>query len=189
VGGLTGAWRRDARLTGRPGAMGAAVLLALLLASPAAHPGGPRATGAAASGSAPAPGGIGTDVGGLAFDATGRLYVADRHRDRVVVLGPAGEVLGEIGAGRLDDPTGVAVAPGGDVLVTDAEGVTRFAADGTPVAAWDAEEPAGIAVAPGGVVYVSEPDRVATFSGAGAPLGAFAADDPRGIAVAGDGTL
>jgi hypothetical protein len=83
----------------------------------------------------------------------------------------------------------VAVAPGGDVLVTDREGVARFAADGTLVTAWAADLPVGVAAAPDGTVYISEHDRVARFSASGAPAGAFAADRPRGIAVAADGTV
>jgi DNA-binding beta-propeller fold protein YncE len=148
--------------------------------------GGPAAGGDPMPG---APAGIGPDVEGLAFDGAGRLYVADFHGDRVVVLGPAGDVAAVLGAGALDGPVGVAIAPGGDVLVADSEGVRRFAADGTPVAAWPADEPAGIAVGADGTVYVSESDDVARFTGAGAPLGSFGADRPRGIAVAADGTL
>jgi DNA-binding beta-propeller fold protein YncE len=142
---------------------------------------GPAGTGAAAA--------LGADVSGLAFDAEGRLYAADLHGGRVVVLGPGDEVLATVGAGRLDRPTGVAVAPGGDVLVSDHSGVTRFAPGGAPVAAWAADEAAGLAIGADGTVYVSEPERVALFTAAGAPLGAFPATHPRGIAVAADGTL
>src|SRR4051794_12767629 len=142
---------------------------------------GPPGAGAAAA--------LGADVSGLAFDPGGRLYAADLHGGRVVVLGPGDEVLATIGTGRLDQPTGVAIAPGGDVLVSDHGGVTRFAAGGAPVAAWAADEAAGIAVGAGGTVYASEPDRVALFTGAGAPLGSFPATHPRGIAIAADGTL
>jgi sugar lactone lactonase YvrE len=160
---------------------GAAVLLALMLLLLAA----PR------SGSDPVPAaaGLGPDVEGLAFDGAGRLYVADLHGDRVVVLDPAGAVAGTLGAGALDQPVGLALAPGGDVLVADSRGVTRLAPDGTVVAAWKADEPGGIAVAADSTVLVSEADDVARFTGAGAPLGAFAADRPRGIAIAADGTL
>src|SRR4051794_18265714 len=164
--------RRSAR---RSGAAAVAALVLLRL-------------GVAPAGGDQAPG-IGADVEGLAFDGAGRLYVADLHGDRVVVLGPAGDVAAVIGAGVLDRPVGVAIAPGGDVLVADRAGVRRFAADGTAVAAWPADEPGGIAVGADGTVYVSEPYDVARFTGAGAPLGSFAADRPRGIGVAGDGTL
>src|SRR4051794_37794902 len=152
--------------------------LALAVVAPRAAgvpmPGPPGAGGAAS---------LGADISGLAFDPAGRLYVADLHGNRVVVLGPGDEVLATIGAGRLDAPTGAAVAPGGDVLVADAHGVTRFGPGGAPVAGWAAEEAAGLAVGADGAVYVSEADRVALFTGAGAPLGAFPAAHPRGIAI------
>lgn len=160
---------------------GAAALLALALLLLAA----PRA----GSDPVPAAAGLGTDIEGLAFDGAGRLYVADLHGDRVVVLDPAGAVAATLGAGALEQPVGVALAPGGDVLVADSRGVTRLGPDGTAVAAWNADEPGGIAVAADGTVFVSEADSVARFTGAGAPLGGFAADRPRGIAVAADGTL
>src|SRR4051794_2198577 len=142
---------------------------------------GPPGAGAAAA--------LGADVSGLAFDPGGRLYAADLHGGRVVVLGPGDEVLATIGTGRLDEPTGVAIAPGGDVLVSDHGGVTRFAPGGARVAAWAADEAAGIAVGADGTVYVSEADRVALFTGAGALLASFPATHPRGIGVAADGTL
>src|SRR4051812_22720145 len=93
----------------------AALALALAIVVPRAAGvpmAGPPGAGAAAA--------LGTDVSGLAFDPDGRLYAADLHGGRVVVLGAGDEVLATVGAGRLDRPTGVAVAPGGDVLVSDA---------------------------------------------------------------------
>src|SRR3954468_1696542 len=131
--------------------------------------GGARAPAArrAAGGGDLSPG-IGSDVEGLAMDGAGRLYVADFHANRVVVLGPAGDVASVIGAGALDRPVGVAIAPGGDVLVADSAGVRRFAADGTAIAAGRADAPAGIAVGADGTVYISEPDDVARFTGTGA---------------------
>jgi hypothetical protein len=169
---------RSARRGGGAALVALAVLLVLA----------PRAGGDAMPGD-PAGASLGRDIEGLAFDADGRLYVADLRSDRVVVLGPAGETLGEIGAGALEEPTGVAIAPGGDVLVTDEHGVQRFGPDGTPFGAWAADEPAGIAIAADGTVYVSEEHGVTRFSGAGAPLGGWTADRPRGIAVAADGTV
>lgn len=129
------------------------------------------------------------DPRGLAFDAAGRLYVADRRNDRVAILGFGGEPLGEIGTGVLDEPTGVAIAPGGEVLATDDDGVHRFAPDGTPAGGFAADDPAAIAVGPDGTLHVTERRRVARFAPDGTRLGAFDADRPRGIAVAADGTL
>jgi DNA-binding beta-propeller fold protein YncE len=177
--------RTAGRHSARPARWGGAavvLVIALLLV------GAPRAGGDPMPGPPPAAG-LGTDVAGLAFDTGGRLYAADLRADRVVVLDPAGGAPGALGAGALEQPTGVAIAPGGDVLVADRHGVRRFAPDGTTVATWPADEAAGIAVSADGTVYVSEAHDVARFSGAGARLGGWAADRPRGIAVAADGTV
>src|SRR4051794_40208547 len=63
----------------------AALAFALALAVAA-----PRATGMPTPGplGAGAAAALGTDVSGLAFDPDGRLYAADLHGGRVVVLGP-----------------------------------------------------------------------------------------------------
>jgi hypothetical protein len=177
--------RHIGRLTRTGGLIAAAALAAVALAA-APRAGGAPVPGPAGAGGAAA---LGIDVSGLAFDPAGRLYAADLHGDRVVVLDPADAILATLGAGVLDAPTGVAVAPGGDVLVSDADGVTRFAADGTVLAGWPADDPAGLAAGADGTIYVSEPDRVARFTPAGARLGSFPAMHPRGIAVAADGSL
>jgi hypothetical protein len=125
----------------------------------------------------------------LAFDAAGRLYAADPRAGRVTILGFAGQALGELGAGVLDRPTGVAVARSGDVLVSDDDGVHRFGADGAPAGGFAVEDAAAIAAAPDGTVYVGGPHGVARFAADGTPLGGFPAHRPRGIAVAADGTV
>src|SRR4051812_6491418 len=180
-GGSRGRMSAGARRMGRRD-RAAAMLLALVLLLVAA----PRAGSDPVAGRAA---GLGTDIEGLAFDGGGNLYAADLHGDRVVVLGPGGAVVGVIGAGVLRQPVGVALAPGGDVLVADRRGVHRFAPNGAPVAAWPADDAAGIAVGADGTVYVTEAHAVARFTGAGAPLGGFAAGAPHGIAVAADGPL
>jgi hypothetical protein len=179
--------RREIRRTTRWG--GAIAVAACALALGAVARGDDDAPDAGAGAAGTAPTAIGAGVTGLAFDASGRLYVADRRNNRVAILGVGGEPLGQLGAGVLEHPTGVAVGPGGEVLVSDAEGVHRFAADGSPAGGFPADDPAGIAVAPDATVYVSESDQVSRFAADGARLGAFAADDPRGIAVARDGTV
>src|SRR3954462_11972347 len=128
------AWRHSICSARRGGSVAAVVALALLAAVPAAGDDGP-------------PGADGVEVDGLAFDAGRRLYAADRDGDRVLVLGAAGEMLGELGGGALAGaaagelrggrapgppaaPAGVAGAPSGDALVADRHGVQRFGADG-----------------------------------------------------------
>jgi sugar lactone lactonase YvrE len=128
-------------------------------------------------------------AGGLAFDAAGRLYAADRREGRVAILGFADQPLGEIGAGVLRRPTGVAVGAGGTVVVSDLDGVHRFAPDGTPAGGFAADAPAAVALGPDGSVFVSEPGRVARFAADGTPIGSIPVDAPRGLAVAADGTL
>ena len=179
--------RRDIRrMTRWGGAL--AVAVCLLAIGPAARGDADR-RGRGPAAPEPAPAAVERDARGLAFDAAGRLYVADLRADRVAILGFGDELLGELGAGVLDRPTGVAVGPGGAVLVTDAAGVHRFGADGAPAGGFAADDPAGIAVGRDGTVYVSEADQVARFAPDGTRLGAFEAEHPRGIAVAADGTL
>ncbi|MEA2324214.1 MAG: tripartite motif-containing protein 71 [Solirubrobacteraceae bacterium] len=174
--------RHERRRFGRrAGAIaGALVLLAAGATAPAGAdaPREPQAAAAALG-----------ELTGLAFDAAGRLHAADRGQGRIVTLGFGGEVLGVLGDGRLDAPAGVAVAPDGDVLVADADGVQRLRPGGSSAAGFAARAPAGIAVAADGTIFVSEPGRVARFSPAGVRLGDWAADDPRGLAVAGDGSV
>jgi DNA-binding beta-propeller fold protein YncE len=55
---------------------------------------------------------------------TGRVYVADRDRDRIVYYSSTGSLMGEWGysgnrPGQFDEPTGVAVARDGRVFVVD----------------------------------------------------------------------
>jgi hypothetical protein len=179
--------RRNHRGTARWGGAIAVAVCALAM-GPGAR-GDDDAPDPAPPAAAPVAAAIGRDAPGLAFDAAGRLYVADERKDRVTILGFGGEPLGEIGAGALDRPTGVAIGPGGVVLVSDAAGVHRFGPDGAPAGTFAADDAAAVAAAPDGTVYVSEPERVARFAPDGTLLGAFAAADPRGIAVAVDGTL
>jgi tripartite motif-containing protein 71 len=108
----------------------------------------------------------------------------------------------EIPGGPLHRPIGIAVAPSGDVYVTDArQRVVRFGASGAFLAEWGREgdgdgefsNPVGIAVGPDGSVYVSdfEQDRIQKFTGEGVFLLAFGGpgseagefDGPTGLAV------
>ncbi|MFN8675074.1 MAG: hypothetical protein U0Z70_01730 [Thermomicrobiales bacterium] len=59
----------------------------------------------------------------LAFDAAGNLYASASNAGEIVMLNRNGEIISRIanaGAERLAQPLGVAVAPGGNVLITDA---------------------------------------------------------------------
>ena len=86
--------------------------------------------------------------------------------------------------GPLERPIGIAVAPSGDVYVTDALlRVARFDPSGAALGQWGGEgagpgefgNPIGVAVGPDGAVYVSdyEQDRVQTFDATGEFLAEF----------------
>jgi sugar lactone lactonase YvrE len=184
---------RESGGTCRLGGAVAAILLALPAGSaPAAHADDAPPPAVAAL-RAPAPAaGEAREAGALAFDAGGVLYAADARHGTVVRLGPGGETLGVIGAGRLDRPAGVAVEQDGDVLVADRAGVHRFVAGGdaeAPAAFAAVPSAAGVAAAPDGSVYVTAPGRVVRLSPAGAAAAEWPADDPRGVGVAADGTV
>lgn len=84
----------------------------------------------------------------------------------------------EIPNGKLDRPIGIAVAPSGDVYVTDARlRVVRFNAAGEFLGQWGREgegrgefrNPVGVAIGRDGTVYVSdyEQDRIQKFTATG----------------------
>ncbi|MBI3492541.1 MAG: NHL repeat-containing protein [Acidobacteria bacterium] len=110
--------------------------------------------------------------------------------------------------GPLQGPIGIAVAPSGDVYVTDAVlRVVQFSPDGRVRREWGHEgqgrgefsNPVGIAVGPNGTVYVSdyEQDRIQTFSPTGEFLMEFGTSgsgpgqfrSPAGLAVDRDGSI
>lgn len=77
-------------------------------------------------------------IAGVAFDAAENLYVLDRQNARVMVYGPNGRFLRQIGRkgqgpGELMIPTQMAVAPDGGVTVHDigAGRMSVFRGDGT----------------------------------------------------------
>jgi DNA-binding beta-propeller fold protein YncE/outer membrane protein OmpA-like peptidoglycan-associated protein len=113
------------------------------------------------------------------------------------------------GNGEFSNPWGIAVAPNGDVFVTDNgnDRIQRFSSTGTYMGKWGSsgsgdaafDQPSGIAVAPNGDVYVADigHNRIQYFSSAGTYKGKWGsyglADDqldrPYGIAVAPNGDV
>ena len=81
------------------------------------------------------------DPHGLAIVPDGRVLLVDRDAHQVLVFTADGEQVGAIGTRHrprfqapFNHPTGVAVAPEGEIYVSDGYGnpvVHRFAADGT----------------------------------------------------------
>lgn len=109
---------------------------------------------------------------GLAFDATGRLIVADTYNDRIRAVAPDGTVTtlagqgpgmldGPAGQALFDTPCGVAVDRAGTILVADtgnglirvidAQGRVLTAAVPVPLA-----RPMSIAPGPEGTFYVAD---------------------------------
>lgn len=75
---------------------------------------------------------------GVALDAGGNLYVADRYNHRIQKFDANGSYLTQwgvygSGAGELNSPTGVTIGPDGNVYVTDAENyrIQKFSSTGT----------------------------------------------------------
>ncbi len=128
-----------------------------------------------------------TDPHGISTDARGNVYVADRDRHVVVVFGPDGRVIRELGTrdraaaeSPFNHPTAVAVSTDGTIFVADGYGNSRihvFSQDGGLVRSWGEagrgagqfRVPHGIAIDAGGRVYVAdrENDRVQVFDSRG----------------------
>jgi sugar lactone lactonase YvrE len=143
------------------------------------------------------------------------VYVTDTKNGTVTVHGPDGAARSALGQfdegrtgrpGRLDYPTGVAVAADGAVSVVDPSysKIQAFdAADPHPVRRTTdliaLAQPQGIGVAADGTAYVADPgtDLVMVFDPAGACVGYFGGPGaaagqfrtPAGVAVGPDGTV
>lgn len=138
---------------------------------------------------------------GLALTRAGDLLVADTDNNRVVRIDPlgishpfaaTGPRAGTTGDGgpaalaELDSPTGLALTPGGDLLVSTRSAVRRVRGDGT-IAAFHRTGAFAIAVASNGDLYYSSgPDievrrvagRTGLFAGRGVPHGVVRSGDP-----------
>jgi DNA-binding beta-propeller fold protein YncE len=113
------------------------------------------------------------DPSGVAVDPAGNVWVVENDNKRVQKLAPDGTPLLMFGGDAgFSDPRQLALAPNGDVYVTDLNGsVFRFAADGTLLGTFGQglETPRGVAVDQAGNVLVADRDqfRVAVFSPTG----------------------
>jgi DNA-binding beta-propeller fold protein YncE len=133
---------------------------------------------------------------GLYVDRDGNVWVADERAKNgkgavVVKFSPQGEVLMTLGKpgmpgnthDLLDGPSGVVVAPNGDIYVADGHGgttndrIVKFAKDGKFITSWgkhgkaagEFDTPHGIALDSAGRVYVADRanNRVQVFDGDG----------------------
>lgn len=148
---------------------------------------------------------------GMAVDAAGNLYIADTGGSRVLKLSPTGQILAVVctagdGAGKVRQPTDVAVAPDGSLYVVDPSLrlVQRLDAQGRYVRGWTIP-PANtfdgphLAVLPWGGLLVTDPEGhkvnaydeegrlVGSWGEAGAGPGQFA--KPIGVAVGPGGEI
>jgi DNA-binding beta-propeller fold protein YncE len=121
----------------------------------------------------------------------GRVLVVDRDAHQIVVFDGSGKRVGALGerhapGAPFNHPSGVAVAPWGDIYVADGYGaarVHRFAADFSPLGVWGEagiapgrfSTPHGIWATADRRVLVTdrENDRVQVFSDAGTFLAAW----------------
>jgi DNA-binding beta-propeller fold protein YncE len=149
---------------------------------------------------------------GIAVDAKGDVWVADYCEDRVAEFNEAGHLIQQIGSegtgdGQFRDPEWVAIAPNGNVLVSDHgnnrvqvfkegpdgkyEYLTQFGSTGTDDGQF--ESPQGIAVGPQGDVWVADISnhRVQVFTESGeyitqygsSATGSGQPEYPMGVAV------
>ncbi len=128
-------------------------------------------------------------IGGIAINAFGNLYVSDSGNNRVEEFNAEGTCIGQFGSfgsgnGQFDYPTGVAIDASGDVWVLDASNyrvqefsstggyLSSFGSRGTGIGAlgWAS----GLALSRGNVYLAeSENNRVQEFSSSGAYVRQF----------------
>ena len=151
---------------------------------------------------------------GLAFDAQGNLYVADRGNNRIEKFSPDGKAIAAwgtkgIGPGQFDAPVDVAVDRQGNIFVLDSQNdrIQKLTPEGKSVGQWGAkgngpgefDAPRGIALDAAGNIYVADSgnNRIQKLSPAGQPLAQWgqpgvARDDfrnPEGVAVKANGDV
>jgi DNA-binding beta-propeller fold protein YncE len=108
---------------------------------------------------------------GVAVDASGVVYVADKWNNRIETFSTDGDYLGQWGYkgtanGQLYDPRGVSVSADGNVYVADTDNsrVQIFTSSGAYVGQWGIlgtgngqfNHPASIATGANGSVYVAD---------------------------------
>jgi DNA-binding beta-propeller fold protein YncE len=125
-----------------------------------------------------------------AIDTQGRIFVAASRAGRVVVLARGGERLGELGAGELRAPAGIALGSEGRVYVSDEveSRIVVLARDGTVLArvgGWGGEPgrlryPQGIDVRDGRVAVADTGNDRVQVLGADGEAPVVAGGDGRG---------
>lgn len=149
--------------------------------------------------------------------ATGAVYVTDANANRVQRFSAGGDFINKWGgAGILDQPAGITVAPDGSVFVADRSNtrIQHFSASGVSLGGFNSTVPflypTSVAAAPDGTLFVTDSGRnnvqqvtttgtsLRQFGAVGAANGQFATvgnpagsqvSGPTDIAVASDGTV
>lgn len=162
-------------------------------------------------------GGMFLNAHGLAVDGEDNIWITDTNAHQVHKFSPDGELLLTLGErevagldeGHFDQPTAVAVAPSGEIFVSDGYGnsrVVKFAADGTFLMDWGEPGdgpgqftlPHGLALDDQGRLYVADRNnmRIQVFTSDGEFIDAWSdawtSDDwgrPWGLEVTSDGEL
>jgi|GEM_PF-1451387 len=129
------------------------------------------------------------DPQGVAADAAGNIYVADRDHNAVKKIPAAGGAAIKLGAG-FNKPTGIAVDPAGNVYVADKgnNAVKKIPAGGSAAVVLSAgfNSPSGLAVDVAGNVYVVDASNslYKLAAGGGSPVVlATGLNNPGGVAV------
>ncbi|MEK9144238.1 MAG: hypothetical protein AAB339_01360, partial [Elusimicrobiota bacterium] len=125
---------------------------------------------------------------GIDVDSAGMVYVADGFGRRALVYAPDGNLVRELGGGRLKSPYGIAVSTDGScIFVSDrrSDKIFRFDALGNPLLAFDERlrNPSGLALDALGHLLVADRnnDRIAVF---GLPVGVTLASSKVGTRAA-----
>jgi len=145
---------------------------------------------------------------GMAFDASGNVYVADQGNNRIQKFSSSGAFLSQLGSrgngnGQFNFPSGVAVDASGNIYVVDQENhrIQKLDSSGVFVAKWGTPGfgdgqfyfPCGLALDDSANVYVADQGnyRIQKFTSTGAYVtqwsSGFAA--PVGVAVNAGGTV
>ncbi len=117
---------------------------------------------------------------GLAVDSKGNVYVADSAKQHVLVFGPDGKLLREIGGagsgpGQFNEPHGLAVDKDGNLYVADTWNarIDKFDPNGKFLKSWGQGQPDQS----GRLLTITDGSEA---SNAAAPMGFYG---PRGVAV------
>ena len=146
---------------------------------------------------------------GLAFDSSGRVFVADRQNDRIQIFDPDGGFIDSIGQqgtgnGEFDTPSGLALDSLGNLYVSDRgnDRIQVFRPDGSfrfQLGQGMLEEPSGIAIGDDGRIFAVDHGnhRIQVFDREGNFLlnwgqerndnGTF--NNPHGIAIGPNGRI